>query len=168
MATFTIKGKAFSTNGDLPAVGSDAPDFTLTDGRLKNQTLSNFKGKKKLIYIVASLDTDVCENTTQKFSEAFGNRDDAVMLLVSADLPFAQSRYFGKGKIENIKPLSGMRNRNFAKDYGVLIQDGPLAGVMARAVVVIDENDKVLYTQLVEELTNNPDYDQAIAALSAN
>ena len=168
MARFTIKGKAFSTNGDLSAVGSDAPDFTLTDSRLKNQTLSNFKGKKKLIYIVSSLDTDVCENTTRKFSEAFSSRDDAVMLLVSADLPFAQSRYIGKGKIENIKALSGMRNRNFAKDYGVLIQDGPLAGIMARAIVVIDENDKVVHTQLVEELTNDPDYDQAMAALSSD
>lgn len=168
MATFTIMGKEYSTNGDLPAIGKDAPDFTLTDSRLKNKSLFNFKDKKKLIYIVASLDTEVCENTTRKFSEAFSSRDDAVMLLVSADLPFAQSRYIGKGKIENIKPLSGMRNRNFAKDYGVLIQDGPLAGVMARAVVVIDENDKVVYTQLVEELTNEPDYGQAIAALSLN
>lgn len=166
MATFTIQGKEYSTNGELPAIGSDAPDFTLTDSRLKNKSLFNYKGKKKLIYIVASLDTDVCENTTRKFSEAFGSHDDAVMLLVSADLPFAQSRYFGKGKIENINPLSGMRNRNFAKDYGVLIQDGPLAGVMARAVVVIDENDKVVHTQLVEELTSEPDYGQAIAALS--
>jgi len=165
MATITIQGKEYSTNGDLPAVGSDAPDFTLTDSRLKDKSLSNYKGKKKLIYIVSSLDTDVCENTTGKFSESFGSRDDAVILLVSADLPFAQSRYFGKGKIENLKPLSGMRNRNFAKDYGVLIQDGPLAGVMARAVVVIDENNKVIHTQLVEELTNDPDYDQAIAAL---
>ena len=166
MAKFTIMGKEYSTNGDLPEVGSSAPDFTLTDSRLKNKSLFNFKGKKKLIYTVASLDTEVCENTTHQFSDAFGNRDDAVMLLVSADLPFAQSRYFGKGKIENISPLSGMRNRNFAKDYGVLIQDGPMAGVMARAVIVLDENDKVLYTQLVDELTNAPDFDRAIEALS--
>ena len=166
MATFTIMGKEYSTNGDLPAVGDDAPDFTLTDAKLKNKSLFNFKGKKKLIYTVASLDTDVCENTTRKFSETFGNRDNAVMLLVSADLPFAQSRYFGKGKIENAMPLSGMRNRNFAKDYGILIQDGPMAGVMARAVFVIDENNEIVYTQLVKELTNEPDYEQAIAALS--
>ncbi|WP_455218742.1 thiol peroxidase, partial [Kaarinaea lacus] len=90
----------------------------------------------------------------------------AVLLLVSADLPFAQARYCGKGKLENVITLSGMRNRNFAKDYGVLIQDGPLAGIMARAVVVIDENDKVVYTQLVEELTSEPDYEQALAALA--
>ncbi|WP_455366390.1 thiol peroxidase [Kaarinaea lacus] len=166
MATFTIKGKTYSTNSDLPAVGSVAPDFKLTDGRLKDKSLANFKGKKKLIYIVSSLDTDVCENTTRKFNEAFGNRDDAVLLLVSADLPFAQSRYCGKGKLENVIALSGMRNRNFAKDYGVLIQDGPLAGIMARAVAVIDENDKVVYTQLVDELTSEPDYEQALAALA--
>jgi thiol peroxidase len=166
MATFTIKGKAYSTNGELPAIGSEAPDFKLTDSRLKDKSLANFKGKKKLIYIVASLDTDVCENTARKFSAAFQNRDDAVLLLVSADLPFAQARYCGKDKLENVIALSGMRNRNFAKDYGVLIQDGPLAGVMARAVVVIDENDKIVYSQLVEELTSEPDYEQALAALA--
>lgn len=166
MAGFTIKGKAYSTNGNLPAVGSEAPDFTLTDSRLSDKSLSSFKGKKKLIYTVASLDTDVCENTTRKFSDVFKSRDDTVFLLVSADLPFAQSRFIGKAKLENVKALSGMRNRNFAKDYGVLIQDGPLAGVMARAVIVIDENNKVVYSQLVEELTNDPDYDKAIAALS--
>lgn len=166
MATFTIKGKAYSTNGDLPAVGSLAPDFKLTDSRLKDKSLANFKGKKKLIYIVSSLDTDVCENTSRKFNDAFNHRDNAVLLLVSADLPFAQARYCGKGKLENVITLSGMRNRNFAKDYGVLIQDGPLAGIMARAVVVIDENDKVVYTQLVEELTSEPDYEQALAALA--
>ncbi|WP_455207184.1 thiol peroxidase [Kaarinaea lacus] len=165
MAKITIKGKQYSTNGDLPAVGSIAPDFKLTNSRLADNSLSTFKGKKKLLYIVTSLDTDICENTLRKFSEVFKNRDDAVLLLVSADLPFAQSRFCGKGKIENVKALSGMRNRNFAKDYGVLIQDGPLAGIMARAVVVVDENDKVVYTQLVEELTSEPDYDQALAAL---
>ncbi|MCI0505504.1 MAG: thiol peroxidase [Gammaproteobacteria bacterium] len=166
MATFTIKGKAFTTNGELPAVDSTAPDFSLTDSRLKDKSLADFKGKKKLLYIVVSLDTDVCEATTRKFSEAFKQRDDAVLLLISADLPYAQSRYCGKGKMENIQALSGMRNRNFAKDYGVLIQDGPLAGIMARAVVVLDENNKVLYTQLVEELTSDPDYEQALAALA--
>jgi len=166
MATFTIRGKTFSTNGELPAVGSAAPDFKLTDGRLKDKSLANFKGKKKLLYIVSSLDTDVCENTTRRFSETFGHRDDAVLLVVSSDLPFAQARYCSKGKLENITALSGMRNRNFAKDYGVLIQDGPMAGVMARAVVVIDESDKVVYTQLVEELTSAPDYEQALAALA--
>lgn len=166
MATFTIKGKAYTTNGELPAVGSATPDFKLTDGRLSDKSLTNFKGKKKLIYIVSSLDTDVCENTTRKFSDAFKKQGNAVLLLVSADLPFAQSRYCGKGKLENVIALSGMRNRNFAKDYGVLIQDGPLAGIMARAVVVIDENDKVVYTQLVEELTSEPDYAAALAALA--
>ncbi|HEY5602749.1 MAG TPA: thiol peroxidase [Gammaproteobacteria bacterium] len=165
MAAFTIKGKTFTTNGELPAVGGKAPDFCLTDSRLNDKTLANFKGKKKLLYIVASLDTDVCETTTRKFNEAFKPRDDAVLLLISADLPFAQSRYCGKGKLENIQALSGMRDRHFAKDYGVLIQDGPLAGLMARAVVVLDENNKVLYTQLVEEMTNDPDYEQALAAL---
>jgi thiol peroxidase len=166
MAALTIRGKAYTTNGVLPAVGSTAPDFSLTDSRLKDKSLADFKGKKKLLYIVTSLDTDVCATTTRKFSEAFKQRDDAVLLLISADLPFAQSRYCGKGKLENIQALSGMRDRHFAKDYGVLIQDGPLAGLMARAVVVLDVDNKVLYSQLVEELTSDPDYEQALAALA--
>lgn len=166
MATFTIKGKPFSTNGDLPAVGSDAPDFKLTNSRLKDKTLADFKNKKKIIYTVTSLDTDVCEDTAKEFTQAFGNRDDAVLLIVSSDLPFAHPRIASMQDLEQATVLSGMRNRNFAKSYGVLIQDGPLAGLMARSVVVIDESNKVIYTELVEEITNAPDYGQALAALT--
>lgn len=165
MATFTIKGKSFTTNGELPRPGSSAPDFKLTNDRLKDKTLSDFKGKKKIIYTVTSLDTDVCENTTKAFSECFGQRDDAVLLVVSSDLPFAQARFVKNNSIKNITPLSEMRNRNFAKDYGVLIQDGPLAGLLARAVFVIDKNNKIVFTQLVEEITEGPDYQAAISTL---
>lgn len=166
MATFTIKGKQFTTNGELPAVNANAPDFKLTNDRLKDKTLNDFKGRKKIIYTVTSLDTEVCENTAKTFSECFGQRDDAVLLVVSGDLPFAQARFVKEHGIRNIIPLSEMRNRNFAKDYGVLIQDGPLAGLMARAVFVIDENNKIVFTQFSEEITEGPDYQAAISALS--
>lgn len=166
MATFTIKGKSFTTNGELPATGKTAPDFKLTNNRLKDKSLGDFKGKKKIIYTVTSLDTDVCEQTTKAFSLAFGNRGDAELIVVSGDTPFAQSRVASEQKIENVTLLSEMRNRNFAKDYGILIQDGPLAGLMARSVVVLDENNKIIYTQFVEEITNSPDYESALAALN--
>lgn len=166
MATFTIKGKAFTTNGELPGIGNPAPDFKLTNSRLKDKSLADFKGKKKVIYTVTSLDTDVCEQTAKAFSELFGQRDDTVLLVVSGDLPFAQSRVANGQHINNATLLSEMRNRNFAKDYGVLIQDGPLAGLMARAVFVIDENNKISYTEFVEEITESPDYNAAISALN--
>lgn len=165
MTTFSIKGKEFSTNGELPIIGDNAPDFKLTNSRLKDNSLGNFKGRKKIIYTVTSLDTDVCENTTKAFAEAFGNPDDAVLIIVSGDLPFAQNRWLDQHKIENITLLSEMRNRNFAKDYGVLIQDGPLAGLMARSVTVLDENNKVIYSEFVTEITENPNYNAAISAL---
>ncbi|NIR60906.1 MAG: thiol peroxidase [Gammaproteobacteria bacterium] len=165
MATITLKGNEIHTSGDLPAVGARAPDFNLVDGELKDRALADFKGKKKLLNIVPSLDTPVCATSTIKFNEHAGNRDDVVMLVVSADLPFAQQRFCGAEGIENVVPLSMMRSRNFAKDYGVLIDDGPLAGITARAIVVIDENDKVVYTELVPEIGQEPDYDKALAAL---
>lgn len=169
MAIFTIKGKSFSTNGELPTIGSEAPDFKLTNARLKDKSLADFKRKKKIIYTVTSLDTDVCESTTQEFSQKFsqvvGNRDDVVLLVVSGDLPFAQSRVANEKNLQHMTTLSGMRSRNFAKDYGVLIQDGPLAGLMARTVTIIGEDNKVIYTEFVEEITNAPDYDKALAML---
>ena len=165
MAKITLKGQACTTNGDLPAVGGQAPDFKLTNGRLEDKSLADFKGKKKLMSIVPSLDTAVCATSTKKFNEASKDHSDTVFMIVSADLPFAQTHFCNTEKTENVTTLSGMRNRNFAKDYGVLIQDGPLAGIMARAVLVLDENDKVIYTQLVEEITNEPDYDKALSAL---
>ncbi|MGD8566787.1 MAG: thiol peroxidase [Gammaproteobacteria bacterium] len=167
MAKITLKGMECSTNGELPAVGSQAPDFKLADGKLADKSLADFKGKKKLLNIVPSLDTEVCAASTKKFNQVGKDYDNAVFLIISADLPFAQTRFCDTEKTSNIVTLSGMRNRNFAKDYGVLIQDGPLAGIMTRAVVVLDEKDRVLYAELVEEITQEPDYDAALAALSA-
>jgi thiol peroxidase len=165
MAAITLQGNACNTNGELPSVGSKAPDFHLVDGKLNDVHLDTYKGKKKLLNIVPSLDTSVCATSTKKFNEHAAGRDDVVMLIVSADLPFAQQRFCSTEKLSNVVTLSMMRSRNFAKDYGVLITDGPLAGISARAVVVIDENDNVKYTQLVEEIGNEPDYSAALDAL---
>ncbi len=165
MATITLEGNPFKTNGELPAVGSDAPDFHLVDGDLNDVRLSNYAGKKKLLNIVPSLDTPVCATSTKQFNEAAAGRDNAVMLIISADLPFAQGRFCTAEGTDKVVPLSMMRSRNFAKDYGVLIENGPLAGITARAVIVLDENDKVVYTELVPEIAQEPNYDAALAAL---
>ena len=165
MTTITLGGDKIQTSGYLPATGSQAPDFKLVDGELNDRSLADYKGKKKLLNIVPSLDTPVCATSTQKFNEAAKGRDDVVMLIIAADLPFAMTRFCTGEKLDNVIPLAMMRSRNFAKDYGVLITDGPLAGITARAVVVIDENDKVVYTEMVPEIKQEPDYEKALAAL---
>lgn len=165
MADIALQGTPCHTNGELPAVGATAPDFSLVDKDLGNVSLGSFAGKKKLLNIVPSLDTPVCATSTKKFNEAMAGKGGAVALVISADLPFASGRFCGIEGIDNVIPLSMMRSRNFAKDYGVLIEDGPLAGITARAVVVMDENNQVVYTQLVPEITEEPDYDSALAAL---
>ncbi len=165
MAIVTFKGAEFNTNGDLPTVGSQAPELNLVNGELGDVSLATYAGKKKLLNIVPSLDTPVCAISTQKFNEHAKAHPNSVVLIVSADLPFAQGRFCTGEKLENVAPLSMMRSKNFAKNYGVLLQDGPLAGVTARAVVVLDENDKVVYTELVPDIAQEPDYEGAIAAL---
>lgn len=165
MATITLKGNSIHTNGELPAVGSTAPELHLVNGKLEDVSLKSFAGKKKLLNIVPSLDTPVCATSTRKFNETASQRANTVVLIVSADLPFAQGRFCTVEGLENVIALSMMRSRNFAKDYGVLIEDGPLAGITARAVVVIDENDKVVYSELVPEIAQEPDYEKALAAL---
>jgi thiol peroxidase len=165
MATVTLQGNKIHTNGELPALGSKAPDFHLVDGKLNDVHLSSYSGKKKLLNIVPSLDTPTCAISTKKFNDHALDNEDVVMLVISADLPFAAARFCGAEGIKNVIPLSLMRTRAFAKDYGVLLTDGPLAGITARAVVVLDENDTVVYTQLVPEIGDEPDYDAALAAL---
>ena len=147
MAQTALEGNPVNLSGDLPAVGAAAPDFKLTGGDLGDVSLASYAGKKKLLNIVPSLDTGVCAASTKKFNETMAGRDDAVALVVSADLPFASGRFCSAEGIENVVNLSMMRDRNFAKDYGVLITDGPLAGITARAVVVLDAENKVVYTQ---------------------
>jgi thiol peroxidase len=166
MAAITLKGNAINTNGDLPAVGSQAPELKLVDGDLNDVSLATYAGKKKLLNIVPSLDTPVCATSTRKFNEVAQSHPDTAMLVISADLPFAMGRFCSSEGTENVTTLSMMRSRSFAKDYGVLITDGPLAGITARAVVVLDENNKVLYTELVPEIAQEPDYKAAIAALN--
>jgi thiol peroxidase len=164
MAHVTLQGNPCNTNGELPPVGADAPGFTLTNGDLQDVTLAEFAGKKKLLNIVPSLDTPVCATSTKKFNQHANARDDLVVLIISADLPFAMTRFCSAENTNAVKTLSMMRDKKFARDYGVLLEDGPLAGLTARAVVLIDENGKVVYTQLVPEITEEPDYDSALAS----
>lgn len=165
MATVTLQGEPINTNGDLPAIGSEAPGFKLVDKRLKEVSLEDFTGNKKLLNIVPSLDTPVCATSTQKFNDYARDHTDTTFLVISADLPFAQSRFCSDGGLKNVVTLSMMRSRDFARDYGVLIEDGPLAGLSARAVVVLDRDNKVTYTELVPEIGDEPDYAKALAAL---
>lgn len=165
MANITHRGNTVHTIGELPPVGSQAPDFRLTDANLNDVSLADFQGKKKLLNIFPSIDTPTCAMSTRKFNEYAARHPDAVILMVSADLPFAQQHFCSVENTHNVKTLSMMRDRNFAKDYGILLLDGPYRGITARAVVVIDENDKVVYTELVPEIRQEPDYEAALAAL---
>ncbi len=160
MATITFQGKAIHTCGDLPAVGSRAPDFKLVNNRLKEVSLASFAGKKKVLNIVPSLDTPTCQTSTRKFNEKAASLDNTVVLAISADLPFAQNRFCEAEGIKDVIPLSSFRS-DFAKDYGVELTDSILAGLTARAVVVLDRDDKVVYTELVSEIADEPNYDEA-------
>jgi len=164
MATITFQGNPLHTSGELPAVGGKAPEFRLVNGKLADVTLANYAGKRKVLNIVPSLDTPVCAASTRKFNEKASRMDNTVVLVVSADLPFAQARFCEAEGLKNVIPLSTFRS-SFADDYGVNIIDTFLAGLTARAVVIIDENDNVIYTQLVSEVANEPDYESALAAL---
>lgn len=166
MARVTLKGHPWNTNAELPASGKPAPGFKLTDAALADKTLDDYAGKKKLLSIVPSLDTEVCAISTIAFDKAAPDHADTVFLVISADLPFAQQRFSKERGLREVKTLSMLRNKNFAKDYGVLLQDGPLAGLTARAVLVLDKNNKIIYRQLVEEITHEPDYASALAALA--
>jgi thiol peroxidase len=165
MATVTLKGNPIHTSGELPTVGSKAPDFRLVDGDLNDVTLATWAGKRKVLNIVPSLDTGVCATSARKFNEKAASRKNTVILVVSADLPFAQKRFCSAEGLNNVIPLSMMRSRNFAKDFGTLLVDGPLEGISARAVLTLDEQNRVLHAELVPEIGQEPDYDAALAAL---
>lgn len=165
MATVTLRGNPIQTHGDLPKVGSDAPGFRLVGGDLKDVALHDFAGKRKVLNIFPSVDTPTCATSVRKFNEKAAGLSNTVVLCISADLPFAQSRFCGAEGLKNVQNLSLMRGDAFAKDYGVLIENGPLAGLTARAVVVVDGNNKVLHAELVGEIANEPDYEAAIKAL---
>jgi thiol peroxidase len=165
MADVLFKGTPAHTSGDLPKIGSKAPDFRLTAGDLSDVSLVDFKGKKKLLSIAHSLDTGTCAAATKRFNEFAQSHPDVAVIVVTADLPFAQSRFCTGEGLKNVVTLSMMRDRHFAKDYGVLLTDSPIAGLCARATLVLDQDDVVRYTQLGPELTVEPDYDKAFAAL---
>jgi thiol peroxidase len=161
----TLKGTPITLYGKFPEVGQAAPAFTLVSKDLKDVSLQDFAGKRKVLNIVPSLDTAVCAASARRFNEAANKLDNAAVLVISADLPFASARFCAAEGLENVVTLSLMRGRDFMRNYGVKIADGPLAGVAARAVLVLDENDRVLHAQLVDEITHEPDYDAALAAL---
>jgi thiol peroxidase len=163
MAVLTLQGNEINTNGELPKVGSNAPDFMLVNSEMEDVSLTNYQGKKKLLSIVPSLDTPVCATSTKKFDKSAKEKLDTVFITISADLPFAVSRFCKTESVSNVITLSMMRSRNFAKDYGVLITDGPLAGITARAIIVLNETNEVIYSELVSEIADEPDYDAALA-----
>jgi thiol peroxidase len=165
MATVTLGGNPISTSGDLPAVGSKAPGFTLTGADLADVSLSKYAGKKVILNIFPSIDTAVCATSVRKFNEAAASLPNTVVLAISRDLPFAQQRFCGAEGIENVVTLSAMKDTDFGKAYGVLIQSGPLTGLFARSVVVLDESGKVKYKELVPEIKEEPKYDAALAAV---
>ena len=165
MAEITFKGKPVHTSGELPAVGSTAPDFVLTGNDMNDRTLSQYSGKNIILNIFVSLDTSVCAMSVRRFNMEAAGLPDTVVLCVSGDLPFAQSRFCAAEGIDHVITLSAFRYRAFANKYGVRILDGPLKGLLARAVVIIDGSGKVLYTQLVPEISEEPDYDAALMVL---
>lgn len=167
MATVTLKGKDIHTVGELPEKGSWAPDFRLVRGDLTDAKLADFEGKVKIMNIVPSLDTSTCALSARRFDAEVGKLPAAVLLNVSADLPFAASRFCKAEGLANIVTLSEMRDRSFGLDYGVEIVDGPLAGILSRAVVVVDAADRVVYTEQVPEIGREPDYAAALAAVRA-
>lgn len=165
-STVTLKGNPVTVGGDLPKTGQTAPDFKLADKARADVTLANFAGKRKVLNIFPSIDTPTCAASVRTFNQKASSLDNTVVLCISADLPFAQTRFCGAEGIENVTTLSAFRNTAaFTESYGVAIKDSSLAGLAARAVVVLDENNKVLHSELVSEIANEPNYDAAIAAL---
>ena len=165
MATVTLKGNPVTVAGTVPQPGSAAPDFTLTTNALADVSLAQWAGKRKVLNIVPSLDTPTCQKSTRVFNEKASAMKNAVVLVIAADLPFAMSRFCGAEGLENVETLSTFRGRDFHQKYGVDIADGPLKGLTARAVVVLDEQNKVIHSELVPEIAQEPNYDAALAAL---
>jgi thiol peroxidase len=164
MAKITLKGGEVNTSGNLPEVGSAAKPFSLVAADLSEKTLADYKGKKVIMNIFPSLDTGTCAASVRHFNKAASELENTVVLCISKDLPFAQARFCGAEGLDNVVTLSDFRS-NFGKDYGLEIVDGPLAGLESRAVVVVDEEGKVVYTQQVPEIVDEPNYDEVMAAL---
>lgn len=165
MTTVTLKGNACNISGELPAVGSAAPDFTLVAGDLSEKKLADFAGKNVILNIVPSFDTGTCATSVKTFNAKAGEMGDTVIVNVSKDLPFAQKRFCESEGVEHVVNLSAFRCSEFGKDYGVDLQDGPLKGLLTRGVVAIDGAGKVIYTELVSEIVDEPNYDDALSAV---
>jgi len=166
MATITFKGSEVHTTGTLPAVGSQAPDFKLTDGNLSDKTLADYRGKKIVLNIFPSIDTGTCAASVRAFNQKAAGLDNTVVLCISKDLPFAQGRFCAAEGISNVETLSEYKDNAFSDAYQLKVADGPLAGLLSRAVVVIDKEGKVAYTEQVAEIANEPNYDAALAAIA--
>lgn len=164
-STVTLAGNPLPVDGDFPQKGQTAPAFTLVAKDLADTPLASFAGKRKVLNIFPSIDTPTCATSVRKFNQSASTLPNTVVLCISADLPFAQSRFCGAEGLENVVTLSTLRGSEFIKNYGVALAAGPLAGLTARAVVVLDENDKVLHSELVPEIKNEPNYAAALAAL---
>lgn len=165
MSQVTLGGDPIEVAGTLPQKGDKAPAFTLTGSDLNDYPLSHWQGKRKILNIIPSVNTGVCAESARRFNEKAGSLDNTVVLVISADLPFASQQFCGAEGLEDVITLSSFRNRDFHRDYGVDIASGPFKGLCARAVVVLDENDQVLHSQLVGEIGEEPDYDAALKAL---
>ncbi|OJV35127.1 MAG: lipid hydroperoxide peroxidase [Bacteroidia bacterium 43-41] len=165
MAKITFKGNPVNTGGNLPDAGSQAPDFSLVKTDLSELKLSDLKGKNVVLNIFPSLDTGVCAASVRRFNKEAGSLNNTTVLCISADLPFAAGRFCGAEGLENVVTLSTFRDNSFAGKYGVLMTDGPLHGLLARAVVVVNSEGKVVYTELVPEIAQEPDYESAINSI---
>jgi thiol peroxidase len=168
MATIKYENATYRTYGDLPAIGSRAPDVSLVNTKLQNATLANWLGIRKIMNIIVSVDTEVCANSVIEFDRRAENLSDVVVLTVSYDLPFAYQRFLEKHDLQNIIALSAIRHEGFGENYGVQIVDGPFAGMFSRAVVVLDENNTVVHQQHLDDISTEPDYDAAFRALGIN
>lgn len=165
MAKITFQGNPVQTVGELPGKGGNAPRFTLTKTDLSDTALEDYKGKRIILNIFPSIDTSVCAASVRRFNEEAGKMDNTVVLCISADLPFAHNRFCEADGLKNVIPLSVFRSPDFGKDYGVMIKDGPLAGLMSRAIVIIDETGRIIYTEQVPEIAEEPDYGAALEAV---
>ncbi len=165
MTQVAFKGQPVKLSGNLPSVHTKAPDFRLVSRDLKEHTLHEFQGKKKLLSTVPSLDTGLCSTMTKHINEFAKKHPHFAFITISADLPFAQKRFCEQENVHNVMTLSMMRNKDFGQAYGVLIQEGPLAGLLARSVFVLDEKDHILHVELVPEITNEPNYQKAFEFL---
>ena len=165
MATITYDNANYRTRGDLPAIGSHAPEIRLVDTRLKNTTFSDWTGKRKIMNIFVSIDTPVCAKSVIEFDRLVGEHEDVAALMISYDLPFAHARFQKEHGLKHVAGLSAIRHAGFGENYGVEIVDGPLAGMFCRAIVVVDENNTVVHTQQLKDIATEPDYEAAFRAL---